>query len=244
MKPYEIWIGGYNHMSAGVRALHVLKDELVARDIPAWMRYEPRQESEFIGVYPEIVADNPESYQQYARWKLNTIDLPDDAPIYAWEEGMGNHPLLTVNVIEMDLWRPYTGNRSGVAYWVGKGIEDPQWIPDGAEHISRNNYTTREALAERVRSLDYLISFDPFTALTAEAAMSGTPVLVRGEHHTMSQEDLKKHSWTMYGVAWDLNEMERARETVRLAYDHYESLLPQFAQRIDDFIQYTQKVFN
>lgn len=238
-----MWINAYDHMSGGVRALHVLKDELLERGVEAWMRYEGKWSDESIGVYPEITAENPDGYERFVRWKLNTASLPSDAPIYAWEEGMGNHPLLTVNTLEKGLWSPYTGQRSGVGYWVGKGQHDPSRLPEGAIEISRSNYTTRPELAERIRTFDYLISFDPFTAVILESVLSGTPVLIVGEHPHMSRQQITNHGWTPYGVAWSADELEEARREVHLAYDHYQSLLPVFAKRIDNFVEQTQSVF-
>lgn len=243
MIPYEIWIDGYYHMSGGIRALHVLKQELLNRGIEAWMKYES-QNRDCIGVYPEIVSTNPQNYTKITRWLLNTADLPNDGPIFAWETGMGDYPLLTVNIIEQDLWRPYSGHRSGVGYWVGKGERDERFIPGSAIEISRNNFTRREELAQRIKTLDYLISFDPFTAVNVEAVVSGTPVLIRGNHRKMTNEEIIKHGWTPYGIAWSMAELDKARREVHLAYDHYQSLLPVFQSRIDNFIEITQKAFS
>ncbi len=243
MRPYEIHINGADPQSGGVRALHVLKEELLDRGVSAWMSYEPHWDPDCIGVYPEIYPFNPEHYDRFVRWKLNTAMLPNDAPIYAWEEGMGPHPLLTVNTLEMALWRPQSGKRSGVGYWVGKGTLDPLWLPDGAVEITRSSHPTRESLAQHLASLDYLITFDPFTIMVLEATLTGTPVLVRGEHPKLSQEQIQQHNWAPYGVAHNMNELDEARRTVHLAYDHYQSLLPVFAQRIDAFIEQTQKLY-
>lgn len=242
--PYEIWIDGYYHMSGGIRALHVLKQELLDRGIETWMKYEARQTRDCIGIYPEIVSTNPRRYNKIARWLLNTADLPNDGQIFAWESGMGDHPLLTVNIIEQDLWKPYDGLRRDVGYWVGKGVKDERFIPDGAIEISRSNFTRREQLAERIKTLNYLISFDPFTAVNVEAVVSGTPVLVRGDHPKMSQEQIIKHGWTPFGIAFSMEELEDARREVHLAYDHYQSLLPIFEKRIDNFVDVTQKTFS
>jgi hypothetical protein len=244
VRPYEIWINGYFHMSGGIRALHVLKQELINRGIPAHMKYENTINEECIGVYPEIISDNPENYQRLCRWLLNTADLPNDGPIFAWEDGMGEYPLLTVNIIEQDLWKPYYGQRSDVAYWVGKGRLDPTHIPEGAIEISRYNFRKRSELAERIRTLDYLISFDPFTAVNVEAVISGTPVLIQGQHDRMSNQQIIDHGWTPYGIAWSIDELDKARKEVHLAYDHYQSLLPIFAKRIDNFVEITQNHFS
>ena len=238
---YELWIDGYFHMSGGIRALHVLRDELVKRGMNAWMKYE-RHDERAIAIYPEIISDNPGGFDCVTRWLLNTADLPDD-PTWAWETGMGDHPLLTVNIIELDLFKPREGRRRDVAYWVGKGEKDECWIPDRAEEISRDNYTTRESLAERLASLEYLISFDPFTAVNIEAVVAGTPVLIRGQHRKMTAEQIEAHGWTPYGIAYSMSELEKARETVHLAREHYESLLPVFDQRVDAFVESTLRLY-
>ena len=243
VKPYEIWIGSYYHMSGGVRALHVLRDELVKRDIPAWMMYDHKYDPKMIGVYPEIINANPQQYHRVARWLLNKADLPKDGPIFAWESGMGEYPLLTVNILEPDLWTPYTGHRTGIAYWVGKGVKDDRFIPDHAIEINRENFKTRRELAERIRTLDYLISFDPFTAVNLEAVVSGTPVLIRSDDTKWTKEVIQQHDWLKYGVAWSRDSLDQARSEVHLAYDHYQSFLPVFADRIDKFVEITQAYY-
>ena len=243
VKPYEIWIQGYYHKSGGIRALHVLKNELIKRGMQATMLYENNRQENTIGIYPEIISDNPENYDCVSRWLLNTADLPNDGPIFAWESGMGDHPLLTVNIIELDLFKPNNDPRSGVAYWVGKGVKDESIIPPEAIEISRNNFHKRHELAEFISSLDYLISFDPFTAVNLESVLCGTPVIIKGEHRQMSQEQISAHGWIKYGVANNIDELERARSEVHLAYDHYQSLLPTFDERINNFVEITQNYF-
>ena len=238
MTSYEIWIGGYFHMSGGIRALHVLKNELRQRGLEAWMRYE-RHDPSALGVYPEIVEGNPEGYERFVRWYLNTAD-PTPDPTFAWETGMGDYPLLTVDIIERDLFKPAPGPRRGVAYWVGKGSLDSRFVPDGAVEINRSNFPTRPELAEFMQSIDYLISFDPFTAVNIEAVCCGTPVLIRSQDIRWSRAAVQAHGWTPFGVAWSMEELSEARANVRLAFDHYDSLRPVFQQRIDAFVEATQ----
>ena len=242
--PYEIWIQGYYHMSGGIRALHVLKDELNARGLQATMLYEGQRQPGTIGVYPEIVHDNPEGYENIARWLLNTADLPDDGDVFAWETGMGSDRLLTVNIIELDLWKPRHQKRNGIAYWVGKGTRNPRVIPAGAIEITKHNYRTRQQLSNLIHGLDYLISFDPFSAMNVEAVIAGTPVLLYGEHPVMGRERIQSHGWTRYGIAYQPSGLDRARSEVGLAYEHYLSLLPVFADRIDKFVEVTQETYS
>lgn len=237
VKPYEIWIDGYTHMSGGIRALHVLRDELVARGLPAWMKYE-RHEQNVIGVYPEIVAGDPEGYSHIVRWLLNRADLPNDGLTFTWDEALGSYPLLRVDIVEPDLWAPYTGPRSGVGYWVGKGDLIPELVPRGAVKITRGNFTKRHELAEFVRSLDYLISFDPFTAVTLEATLTGTPVVI-----IAPGSPWEGHRTLRNGIAWGFDGLEEARATVGLVPGDYEQERVRFGQSIDRFVEHTQGVF-
>ena len=239
MRAVQIWIEGYFHMSGGIRALHVLRDEIVARGVPAWMTYQfpAVRNKDVITVYPEIVSTNPLGIDRIVRWKLNKADLPDDGLTYAWETGMGDHPLLTVNIVE-DFFYPRPNSKTKtVAYWIGKGTANPDLIPENAQLISRENHPDRQELAQYLASLDYLISFDPFTAMNLEAVLSGTLVLIHAQDNTWQPTHVQQHGWIPYGVAWTPSELPKAYETVHKARGHYEALKSVFSGRIDSFVE-------
>lgn len=245
MRGYTIWIGEGNHQSAGVRALHVLRDELVRRGLHASMAYESHTVGNIV-VYPEIVTGNPLGESRIVRWKLNRAALPDDGMTVVWVPGMESvHgvPILTVDVIERDLWVPYHGPREGVAYWVGKGRLAGSKVPDGAVEITRKSHPDRVGLASFVRRLDYLISFDPFTMLTTEAIVSGTPVLIHAGDNQWQRDDIERAAWTTAGVAWSEDELEFARSDVWKAWTEYEFLRSVFQGRIDRFVKESQRRF-
>lgn len=209
----------------------------------AWMLYDPQFHTDCIGVYPEIVADNPAEYFHVVRWKLNKAVLPDDGLTYAWASGMGEDRLLTVDIIEKDLFTPWTGDRHGVAYWVGKGQLDPNVLPANAIEIGRHNFQSRELLAERLKTAEYVISFDPFTAVNLEAVLCGTPVVIHAPNNQWSQQEVLEQGWLRFGIAWNMDELTRAQADVHLAFDHYELLRQEFSRRIDRFVDDTQKRF-
>lgn len=251
MLSYNILSPPYNHTFGGVRALHQLAKELRHRGYQANINI-PDEKS--ITVYPEIVKDNPFNSEKRVRWLLNEAQFENEV-CYAWESEMGNHPLLTVNIIEMNIWKRSKTKNKKVGYWVGKGIEDPSLIPDGAVHIHRGNFTARNYLAKFISQLDYLISFDPFSAINVEAAIAGTPVLIHiperqvvpfsGQYvnQTWSRERIEKQGWLKYGVAWNMEELDHARETVHLQRNYYAELIKVFDNRIDNFVEETQKLF-
>lgn len=238
--PYIIWAPPYNHASGGIRALYKLKDELKKRGFQASMSNQ-RKDTRSIVVYPEIVTKNPLRSRRYIRWLLNKKEFPNDI-CYAWESGMGTRRLLTVDIIEKELWIPTENKTDQVAFWVGKGIKNDSLIPKKAIEISRYNYQDREKLAYFVSTLDYLISFDPFSSLNLEAILAGTPVLLYPSGN-WSKKEIEGHGWIKGGIAWHPRQLNKARDTMELTRINYEKLIRTFDARIDRFAKKTQELF-
>lgn len=235
---YTIWTPEWSHMSGGIRALHQLKKELIKRGMKAEFYNESRHKNELF-IYPEIIRDNPCEAKRWIKWLLNTADFPYEE-CWAWEKGMGNFPLLTVNIIEMDLWTPSDKERNGTAYWIGKGRADKDLIPENSIEITRYNFLDRKELAEFISGLDYLISFDPFSAINLEATLVNTPVLIH-ENGKWTRQQIEQQGWLNNGVAWSLEELDSARESVYYARSNYEKLILEFDKRIDNFVEVTQR---
>lgn len=240
MRPYTIYWDKFNHKHGGVRALYSLTDELLKRGMRANIKTK-NIDKESIVIYPEVIKNNPAQSLQTVHWLLNKQDIKTEGMIFAWENGMGNYPLLTVNIIELNIWLPHVIKTGGVGYWVGKGRIDRSILPENAKEISRSNFNDRKVLANFIASLDYLISFDPFSAINIEAAICNTPVIICSDNTNWSKDEIIKHGWVKYGIGWGFEELDYARSSVWKARDHYESFLPIFDKRIDDFIELTQK---
>lgn len=248
---YSILSPPYNHRFGGVRALYQLEKEIRYRGYETGINIA---DPNAIAIYPEIISNNPFNCERRVRWLLNDANFENEV-CYSWESQMGNYPLLTVNIVEMNLWKRAKKRGKKIAFWVGKGVAKPSLIPDGAIHISRENFSSRPELAKFISELDYLISFDPFSAINVEATIAGTPVLIhipekqalpfKGQYvdQTWSKDRIEKQGWLKYGVAWNQEELEDARETVHLQRNHYLELIKVFDQRIDNFIEDTQKLF-
>lgn len=237
LRPYAVWSPAYAHYCGGIRALYRLVEELHARNVPAHIG-DPITGEEIV-VYPEIIDSNPFNAPRVVRWKLNQATLPNDGMTFAWAKNMG-HPVLTVDIIEPHLFYPRTGPRKGVAFWVHKGQADPLVIPPGAVQITHGWPARREELADLLGSVEYLLSFDPFTAMVPEALLCGTPVLIHAPRSTWTREQIESHGWIKHGVAWQPAELPIAKAHVHLAVDHYQHLRREFAASIDHFIRQTQ----
>jgi hypothetical protein len=208
---YNIVAPPWRHTSGGVMALWELAAQLHERGLDVTLNATDRPQA--VTLYPEINPTNTLNAEFPVWWLLNTASCP--GPNWAWTRHVSDDPLLTVNVIDLDLFAPRTGKRSGVAWWAHKGGFDPALVPDGAVRITHEWPPTKEALASLLASVEYVLSFDGYSMLNAEAALLGTPVVVVGEVHGQDAAPA-------FGIA---NTLEEARHRVGEAYDSYVALL-------------------
>ena len=238
--------------SGGARAIKELRRELEARGHEVKYQWENPSDDD-IWVWSESRAK--EAFKHPSVNKCFFFGNKEAKPLisyeamrFVWNKQISDDPILNVNIFELDLWTPRNNKSGNVAFWVGKGGYDPSIIPPGAIEITRNNFKTRPELAEFISSCDYLISFDPMTAVVTEATFVNTPVLIWNVGHQPDQppwtkEEVMATGWVKNGVAWSLEEMEFARDTVHLAKDDYLELMKTFPATIDNFIKLTQDKF-
>ena len=239
LKPYTIWSPEYSQFSGGIRALHILKNELQQRGLNVSLHYENVLENSIV-VYPEIIKDNPLNFDFVTRWLLNKSQFDDLS--FAWVEGMGVENLLTVNIYELDIFYPRKNIKSGVGYWVGKGIVKPELLPENAQRINKFEPNSRLRLAELLASFEYVISFDEFSGVNTECLLVGTPVIVYPTTN-WSKNEILNISTNVNSFAWNTDELEVAKKRTETAFEEYKAFLSIFDKRIDSFIELTQKEF-
>ena len=240
MRPYIIWSPEYSHFSGGIRALHILNDELNKRGQKSKLHYQTTFDSEAIVLYPEIVSDNPLNSNQVCRWLLNYGEKKDLC--FEWTKGLGADHILTVNTYELDIFYPRIKERKGVGYWVGKGSIDPKFLPDNAELIAKFEPRDRKVLAEQLSSYEYIVSFDPYSGINLEATFLGTPVFITPSE-VWSEARLKADVWPTEGYFWRLEDLELAKSKVQNQFGAYADLCKKFDYSIDNFIELSQKQY-
>jgi hypothetical protein len=189
---YLIWSYDYSHASAGPKALHRLCHELneagqeayVGSWItnPAWntLSREAPLDGDWCAVYPEIVSGNPWNAPLVVRWVLNTPGklggdtVYDPAEIvFSWSRQFHDAPLLWLPAFDLDIYTDRGEERSGEAFYVGKGHGD---MP-GTE-ITYEMRLDRYALADALNRATVLYSFDDTTAMACIALLCGCPVVM------------------------------------------------------------------
>jgi len=236
---YTIYSPPYVNYHGGVRALHILKDELNKRGYQASMHYDYHVEGSFV-IYPEIQPGNPLNAKHYCHWLLNNRDLP--GLTFAWAEDMRTDNLLTVNIIEPDIFYPRYNKREGVAYWIGKGDSSGFIIPEGAIEITRTRPALRTQVADLLASVEYFLTFDDYTSLTIEATLLGTPTLIQTRNIEASKQRIIDSGFPSYGVIYDLNDLDKAKKEVYKQHEAYALFTKVFDERIDNFIKTTKTI--
>lgn len=239
MRNYTIWSPFPTNIHGGVRALHQLKKELLDRGCNVQMHYEG-YDPESIVIYPEIVSNNPLRSPYVVRWLLNKGGFPELQ--FGWVHDLGAEHLLTVNIIELDIFHPQDNERSGTAFWVGKGHFNSSLIPENCIEINQSFPSTRQELANILSSIEYLISFDDFSAINIESTLLGTPVVIHSSGK-WSREQMTQSQFGGSGICWSIEDLPQAKLDVKNAFSEYQELTKIFDKRIDEFIRITQETY-
>lgn len=234
MRPVCIWTPAFDHKVGGIRALHRLRDDLVARGVDAYMHVDRPRSAGDIVVYPEIVPDNPLGAERFVRWLLNRAQFPNDV-CYVWEPRLDpDLPVLTVDIVDRDLFAHRAGPRSGTVVWVHKGIESPLLIPPGSVRMTSSWPADRGGVAELLGSAELLVSFDAYSTVNTEAILLGTPVRL---HCTGRWSIEEVRGWYPYGVALQDDEMDWARSSVGMAHRWYADWCARMSASVDRFVE-------
>lgn len=245
MKPYVFFPKDYYHYSGGVRALHYLCHWLNFIGSEAYIgtingKYpktckrlntpimDTDDYSDCIAIYPERVEGNPLGCETTVRYLLhkkgyfNGPEKFDDNFIFAYSPLINEgHDILWTPCIELDLFNPYTENiRDGGCYFVGKGDVSTEHLIEDADELSLANYPTRKSVAEKLKSSEYLVTFDDYTLLVFEALMCDTKVIVVDSNYSEKQLENYYH--------FDTNGVDFYVESLGLFLSKY---LPDFVER-------------
>jgi hypothetical protein len=91
-----------------------------------------------------------------------------------------------------------------------------------------------------MRSAEYLISFDPYTAIVHEATLCGCPVvLIQGEN-AWDIGQLISGPMKVFGAVDCVSKLDEARADVGKSFQAYLDYFPKMAEQLDVFIEKTQ----
>lgn len=186
---YVIFAPLYRHNSAGIRVMFELQKWLIlagydAIVIAGTQDYSLAQFADDIVIYPEVVAGNPLKVKRVVRYILNVPGELGGTKRYAKHELLvaystalaeysGGNVLQTPS-IESIFYADDTVKKINAVY-IGKG-QDLQLHPKDCVYITGSFPATRFEVAEFMRSLKVLYTYDSFSVIAHEAMLCGCEV--------------------------------------------------------------------
>jgi hypothetical protein len=211
-----------------------------------------------IVIYPEIIRGNPLKADCVARYILNFPGLlggnttyPETEFIFSYSKALAQHTNFPDNILfipasNTDIYHPATEKitRSGSCFYAAKYQEVHRGelfqITKNSIEITRDESRfTPEVIANLFQECEVFYTYEN-TALAIEAALCGCPTVFLPNRHLdkiIASDELGQD-----GYAWgtDPEEIQRARETVALAFENYTKAVANFKQDLKKFINQTQ----
>ena len=146
-------------------------------------------------------------------------------------------PTIDEQLFYCDDWE--LSKRSLECFYIGKS----QW-KEGIVDRSKVFEITRETppkkeLGKLFRNSRVLYCFDNSTILAYEAIMCGCPVVIIPDG-TQTREDYENLELGMDGIAWGLEELDRAKVDIPGLRQRYEQVKREYTEQLERFIEITQ----
>ena len=276
-QPYYLVAPRYIQTSGGVRAMHYLCHALNLLGEEAYvttpgvhpqlrtpiLTQEIRKAHERggrspIGIYPEVVSDNPLKLQNVTRYLLAEPALHTGKPIElqprdqvftfgptlvppGWKADLLRIPLVDRRIFHrrgVD-----ESQRHGTAVFINrhlrKGGQLHPITADSIEISRRVQERTAQELAEIFRQVECLYMYE-YSTVCFEALLCGCPIVF-----IMNETSLQETTpWLMggNGISWTLDpaDIARAKATVHAADDFYREEENEFWRQLEAFVEKTQ----
>jgi hypothetical protein len=263
----------FDETSGGIVALYKLCHDLRLFGQEAYISHGPGNSSlntpqfspsieelerDFIVIYPEVVLGNPLNCPRVVRWILNTPGAFGDTDYYKHEHktdlvflfshhflysGIGkNKGILATTYTDFSIFKNYGLERSGSCYLVRKGVI--REIIHDNDSLMIDNCSSWKAIAQIFNRKELLYCYDISTYWCTLAALCGCVALVIPDGLTNSKEWHKSIPYFDYGVAYGVDELSHARNTLDMVSDHIQNIEKKKLDSVRNFITITNNYYN
>lgn len=256
-RAYRIWAPPYRHRSGGVRCLYRLAALLRTSGLEATVNENPANK-DYVAIYPETVRElNPFGAPHFVRYMLHRPGVVGGPRAYPKEvlkvwyngiyRGSGDEPILMIQTIELDLFNLQgVGLRDTTSTWIGRAQRRGymEGKPVGETIIAHNWPPTRKGVADLLKRSKVFYTYEPFTAMTTEAALCGCPsvIMTNMAKYPISRKELDNMGWRSPGMGWGPDEIEKARETLPGVLPAYLANEEHTKVQLKAFIEITQNM--
>lgn len=256
----------FNANSGGIIALHKLADKLCKFGEIAYINVPTLKSSsaKFIEkndlstldlnqtmvIYPEIISGNPLNAKYVTRWLLNTPGLiagdgkySENDLIYKYwqyfnapDETKVKGELRCLD-LKLDVFINNNSPRIGECFLIKKGYKTKRVLNKHSYHsLNLDAFISDEYLVNVFNEKLMFVSYDTMTYHSIQAALCGCISIVIPDENISKEEWIQKAPINKYGIAYGLNDIAWAKQTMHLVKGHLESLEQECDQLIKNYI--------
>ncbi len=243
---FIVYGGSSNPYVGGGVALGVLCDNI--RKLGYQCDQTGVPDDETMVVYPEVIKGNPLGAKHVTRYILNTpgflggdgvfgerdlvykfldrFEAPDESRVNGLLHAYDPH---------LDLFRNRGGKRDGFCYTarhMGTGRQPIGECIDGYAKDGGHEY-----LADTFNRRRYFYSYCDITMISIFAALCGCISIVHPDGRTTPEEWRERNRPLRYGIAYGLEDIGHAVDTIHLVKDNMEEILAESIEQTKAFIR-------
>lgn len=156
---------------------------------------------------------------------------------------------LTIYDYKLDKFFNFNKNRKGFCALLYKNHpKDGDKIIENFEPEFldlKNNFNNDDYLLQFFNKYEYLLTFDHKTYLTTIAALCGTKVIILKNNDNLTPTQYRlQNPIQFFGVAYGLNDISWANNTIDLVRDNLENLKTEDDKTVNDFVEFWEKKLN
>ena len=213
-----------------------------------------------ISIFPQITYGNPFNTVHNARWILQDYsqeqwdtfgvnDIIFNYGTFNVPEGTIQQPLSVFDYNFEKFYNTHNPNRKGFGHILHKNT--PDWglnflnNLDSVEIPHYNGKREIDYLLEEFNKYEYILTFDDKSYYTTAAALCGAKSIILNPNKDISPTEYRlQNPIQMCGVAYGMNDIKWANQTIDLVKDNLLQLESRDNKNIDKFIEYWEdKVF-
>jgi hypothetical protein len=210
---------------------------------------------ETVIIYPEIVAGNPHNCENVVRWALNTPghcggsdpnafynQKKDTDLIFKYSEYFKlkneneSKGLLTTTFVDKNVFYSSKSSRTGSAFFIKKGGMKNQVHPINSINLS-NFERDIQYMANVLRQVEFFYCYDNACFWVVLAALCGCIPIVIPDSNMSADEWYEKFPHKKCGVAYGLDMIEHAKNTLHLVEENLEIFYQKQLDTVKNFVK-------
>lgn len=251
-KKYSVRLFNFDPTSGGIKCMWMLYASLLAKGEEVLANAIFENPDEVVGVYPEISQGNELQAGRVVRYLLNKpgvmtqngvpgpTKFSDSEILFSYSKLFNpefeDERIMYLPTINLSVFYDKKKKRTKRAVFIGKG--QPTMVhPEDCILIDRSVARDQEALNDLLNECEVLFTYDPVSAMTEVARLSGCRIVYLSDVY--SKEDYLRYEPGINGMSFGEDTGEKL--DILEFRSHYNGLRKAFEDKLDIFINETQR---